>query len=262
MAVSLPTSPPPQWRASCGWREPSLPAFLCRAATLSAERERRLFRQQRSLIDRIKSTESGLKSANVPPQRLKELDRCRERVRRIRNRIVAANLRLLASIARRFTSPRFPLDELVSEGTLPLIRAAELFDPSRGTRFSTYATHAIRNHLVKMTRRESRRCVRETATAAAILENVTGQDGQNGSGVFSESERAEIADRFHDGIGAVLSQRERFIVSARFGLGPFSRGKTFAEIARMVNLSRERVRVLSHRALEKLRHRLQSGCGV
>jgi len=204
-----------------------------------------------------------LESANALPQRRRdELNCCRERARRIRNRIVAANLRLLASIARRFTSPRFPLDELVSEGTLPLIRAAELFDPSRGTRFSTYATHAIRNHLVKMTRRESRRYTRETATEGAILENVTGQDGQHGSDVFSEGERAEIVVRFHDGIGAVLSQRERFIISARFGLGPFSRGKTYAEIAKMVNLSRERVRVLSHRALEKLRHRLQSGCGV
>ncbi len=68
-----------------------------------------------------------------------------------RDRLVRANLRLVVAVARRHLGRGVPLEDLVSEGNLGLIRAAELFDPDRGARFSTYAvpwiTQAIRHHL-------------------------------------------------------------------------------------------------------------------
>jgi RNA polymerase primary sigma factor len=68
-----------------------------------------------------------------------------------RDRLVRANLRLVVAVARRHAGRGVPLEDLVAEGNLGLIRAAELFDPERGARFSTYAvpwiTQSIRHHL-------------------------------------------------------------------------------------------------------------------
>ncbi|MBM3492946.1 MAG: sigma-70 family RNA polymerase sigma factor [Armatimonadetes bacterium] len=61
-----------------------------------------------------------------------------------RVRMVEANMRLVISIAKRFHSPEIPFEDLVQEGAIGLMTACERFDPSRGYRFSTYATHWIR----------------------------------------------------------------------------------------------------------------------
>jgi RNA polymerase primary sigma factor len=57
-----------------------------------------------------------------------------------RNRIVQANLRLVFRVARQYINRGLTLDDLVGEGNLGLIRAAQEYDPGLGTRFSTYAT--------------------------------------------------------------------------------------------------------------------------
>src|SRR4051812_7418022 len=61
-----------------------------------------------------------------------------------RERFIAANLRLLVSIAKRYQSSGLPLLALVQEGNLGLMRAGEKFEPERGFKFSTYATWWIR----------------------------------------------------------------------------------------------------------------------
>ena len=61
-----------------------------------------------------------------------------------RNRVVQANLGLVYRVARQFLGRGLTIDDLVGEGNLGLIRAAQQYDPSQGTRFSTYATYWIR----------------------------------------------------------------------------------------------------------------------
>ncbi|MFM7641092.1 MAG: sigma-70 family RNA polymerase sigma factor [Cyanobium sp.] len=74
----------------------------------------------------------------------RELLRCLGRAERARSRMVVANLRLVISLARRHPHRPGELEDLIQEGTIGLIKAVERFDPSRGYRFSTYATWWIR----------------------------------------------------------------------------------------------------------------------
>ena len=74
-----------------------------------------------------------------------------------RNRLVECNLRLVVRIARRYQRQHtLPLLDLIEEGNLGLIRAAELFDPTRGFRFSTYATWWIRQNIDRGIMQQSR----------------------------------------------------------------------------------------------------------
>ena len=76
---------------------------------------------------------------------VRELQICLRQANKARSRMVLANIRLVVSMARRYQHTPGDLEDLIQEGTIGLIRAVERFDPSRGYRFSTYATWWIRD---------------------------------------------------------------------------------------------------------------------
>jgi RNA polymerase sigma factor (sigma-70 family) len=225
-------------------------ARLCEFELLSAEEERRLFRR----LKRVKSQASRLRSlsstrqARLPTAALTALSG--EAVA-LRNRIVESNLRLVVSLAKHFAAPQRSLDELVSEASVPLIRCVESFDPARGTRFSTYATRALRNFFGKLRRRDVR--LRSHLAMSGSLIRVPAARGE--SGTFERLIRAEDLKRLRGRL-ARLPRRERTLVAERFGLTGDHQPRTFRELGVRHGLSKERVRVITSEAISRLQQSL------
>jgi RNA polymerase sigma factor (sigma-70 family) len=175
-------------------------------------------------------------------QALKEAAKCRDR-------LVTANLRLVVAVATKLSYSIDALGELVSEGLIPLIRAVELFDVSRGHRFSTYATWAVRNQMVRVLQRQ-----RQSRERLFVAEQPSWDRIADVRPATANDERTnQERQSYVAGLMAQLSDRERQIVSARFGLNGHPSGRSLAEIADELDLSKERVRQIALQALEKLR---------
>jgi RNA polymerase primary sigma factor len=223
-------------------RNPGL-ARLCRSDILSIDEERRLFDRLRSV--RAKALRSNPRSSTQARTGLAD------EAAQIRNRIVECNLRLVVSLARHYTAPESPVEDLVSEATLPLIRCVESFDARRGTRFSTYATRALTNWFSRIRRQDSRR--RSRFSPAENWREVPAAEGRTtaSDGLL----RAEALARLGDGL-ARLSPRERVLVAERFGLTGDRCPRTFRELGARHGLSKERVRVITCEAISRLRQSL------
>lgn len=105
------------------------------------------------------------------------------RKKKLRNRFVEANLRLVFSVAKKYTNRGMPLSDLVQEGNMGLLQAVERFDPQKGTRFSTYATLWIRQAITRAVGKQAtavhipaamRACIGQLTRAEAVLTRENG----------------------------------------------------------------------------------------
>jgi RNA polymerase sigma factor (sigma-70 family) len=177
----------------------------------------------------------------------------------VRNRIVRSNLRLVVALARKLSVSIDQMSELISEATMPLIRAVELFDIGLGNRFSTYATWAVRNHMLRCLKRRHVAQERTVAHDQVWLDRLT-DDRTN------PEEEARLSARRVESVQQLLtslSDRERAVISARFGLEGQPRGQSLQDIAERVGLSKERVRQIAIAAIAKLQGIAKTtGCDV
>jgi RNA polymerase primary sigma factor/RNA polymerase sigma factor len=159
-------------------------------------------------------------------------------------------LRLVVSIAKTMSNAGDSLDDLISEGNIPLIRAAEIFDFTRGLRFSTYATWAIRNGLYRAIKRKRRRQQQVGGLDPAWSQELedSSPDDPFEEHSFSQPQVDQCIER--------LDHRGQTIIQDRFGLSGKHPPAKFRELAEKLNLSSERVRQLLSRALGELKEML------
>ncbi len=148
------------------------------------------------------------------------------------NKLIEANLRFVVAIARQYQNKGLPIDDLISEGNIGLMKAARKYDGERGVRFVNYAVVFVRQQIEKALKMES---------AELRVENMKDVRDDNSPAIADDVEFSLDS----------LNERERKVVTAYFGIG--QERLTMAEIAEEMNLRRERVRQIRDKAIRRMK---------
>ncbi len=174
-----------------------------------------------------------------------------------RERLISHNLRLVSHIVRKYYAAAQNQDDLVSIGTIGLIKAVDTFDCSNGARFATYASRCLQNEIL-MHFRSQKKLNAEVSIAETIDTDKDGNPLTYMDIIATEDTIAEDLDlkissaKARDGIRTVLSDREREIIVLRYGLGK-APAVTQKMCAQKLGISRSYVSRIEKAALDKLR---------
>ncbi len=179
-----------------------------------------------------------------------------------RNELIEHNLRLVAHIIKKYYRAVRDQDDLISIGTIGLIKAVNTFDYTKGIRLATYASRCIENEVL-MHFRAGKKSAQDVSFSDPIdtdkdgnpltLMDVIAEDDH----IVEDLELKVNAERLHRYIGEVLDPREREIIEWRYGL--VGDGLTQREVARKLDISRSYVSRIEKKALEKLKRRFDIG---
>ena len=252
-AREIVTEMPASAEANRRTRIPSgLPPYLAAlydVPLLSREQEQHLFRKMNYLKYRAGKLRDKLRAGKTTRQQLEEIEGLYQQSVDVKNFIVRANLRLVVSIAKRHVTPSDNFFELVSDGNMSLIRAAEKFDFSRGNKFSTYASWAIMKNFARTIPGEYKYRDRfRTSQDEAFLSAI--DDGIN---PITEETQQRRRQQQISRILSRLDEREQRIIVSRFGLNHRLEPQTLKEVGVEMGVTKERVRQIEARALDKLR---------
>ena len=179
-----------------------------------------------------------------------------------RQRLIEHNLRLVAHIIKKHYGNARDQEDLVSIGTIGLIKAVDTFDGGKGSRLATYAARCIENEIL-MHFRATKKTERDISLSEPIDSDSEGHPLTLMDVLAQEDTMAEDLEqklaltRLGDYIHHCLEPRERQIIALRYGLG--CTALTQWQVAERLNISRSYVSRLETRALEKLRHRYEQG---
>jgi len=179
------------------------------------------------------------------------------RVRETREIITQANLALVLAMAKRTRMSDVDFGELVSEGNMALLRAVEKFDIGRGFKFSTYACRAILKAFSRIAMKNSRYRQAFPTEFDPTMEKSNYQETRRAD---VEQDAVEELQRIIGENRAQLSDVEKTVIQARFAInrGQDAPAMTLEEVGRVIGVTKERVRQIQNKALEKLRMTIES----
>ena len=175
----------------------------------------------------------------------------------VREDLIVHNLRLVVYIAKKFESSGVNIEDLISIGTIGLIKAVNTFRPEKNIKLATYASRCIENEILMFLRKTG------THKADVSIDEPLNVDW-DGNELLLSDVLGSAADEIHEGLEyddekrillnsiEMLPQRERTIMSLRFGLGG-GRAYTQKEVAELLGISQSYISRLEKRILERLR---------
>ena len=178
--------------------------------------------------------------------------------RSARNVLIERNLRLVAHIVKKYSQGEPDTEEMLSIGTVGLIKAVDTYNSGKGSKMSTYAARCIENEIL-MQLRANRKRKREVSLFEPIGMDKEGNEIHLMDVI--ESEEIDIVEELHREfllgkmgqlLRRVLTERERKILYLRYGLKD-GRERTQREVAKNMGISRSYVSRIEKRALEKMK---------
>lgn len=211
---------------------------------------------------------SGGQAGSFPrPLKVEEERRCLELAAQgdleARNKLIEHNLRLVAHIVKKYYTPNGDQDDLISIGTIGLIKGVSTFRPDKKVRLATYASRCIENEVLMYFRAQ-----RKTQGEVSLSDSL---DGEGEGGSLSLMDTIRVDDTLLEDLDArdacvqvrrcvqtCLDERERQIITLRYGLD----GRpplTQREIAAQCGISRSYVSRIEKKALKKLEEGMEKG---
>ena len=183
-----------------------------------------------------------------------------------RNKLVEHNLRLVAHIIKKYYGVQTEQDDLVSIGTIGLIKAIDTFKPDKNIRLSSYASRCIENEILMHFR-----SAKKTAQDVSLNEAIdTDKDGNPltlmdimavDDNILDELDRKLNGRKLGQFIREELTDRERQIIIMRYGLGG-REPMTQKKVAKIMNISRSYVSRIETKALKKLKKRYDTSSNL
>ena len=180
-----------------------------------------------------------------------------------RNVLISHNLRLVAHIMKKYYAQASDQEDLISIGTIGLIKGITTFKPDKGVRLATYAARCVENEILMHFRSQ-----KKSAQDVSLSDYIdTGSDGAalslmdvvgDGPDLLEEMATAEQVGQLRKAVEVCLTEQERQVIVLRYGLRGGSPCRQ-REVAQRCGVSRSYVSRIEKRALEKLRRYLENG---
>lgn len=204
-----------------------------------------------------------IRSGNLFPEPLsqeeekKYLDKMKEGDDEARNILIERNLRLVAHVAKKYSSSNVDQDDLISIGSIGLIKGINSFDTSKSFKLATYVAKCIENEILMYLRSNKKRggdvylnepIGKDKDDNEVTLQEVLENNDRNIDEVVDLKLKVKL---LYEKMKEILKSREKLIIELRFGLNG-RKPKTQKEIAQMMNISRSYVSRIESKAIGKL----------
>ena len=195
-----------------------------------------------------------------PQEELTLATRARQGDAEARERLIHAHLPLVVRVAKLYMLPRDEIMDLIQEGNIGLITAVDKFDPTRGTKFSTYAFFWINKQIQRFLNHEPDNLVSldmeitDSSEHLLLSDTIADRPSLLGSQTIphidAKMEYEELQRQIHKML-STLSAREQEVIRLLYGMG-LRRSYTVSEVAKMLHISKVRVCQLRDRALRRM----------